>query len=402
MHSQRGWIVAAAVLLAASCLQAQTAINLKPAERIERAGLSLAVPAGFEPVPVGQFYEVAHYVKARGAKALLSLSVSVFPVKQDATAKTFVESMYEEMRGQLPIRNLQAQPIEAIRLAGLDGKARTLSYVYRGTETEARSAVFIREVDRAGRDKPDRLAYVLVLEATGDGVGQLPAAFEAIADTLRLEDIARPLSLDLDPKGPIWLNDSERGFAMRLPAGWSGTLTEYGAEIGQIDYTLGGVACPLLQVVSVDVADGDDSQACGTKAIEYERKQGYRIEVLAESRPALAGKQACQLVLRKSLQPTGKKDEGKVADDKAPDASADLEAIEVRRFVTLPGQPGAKTRPHYALILRVQQADANQAKTLMETLAGNFHLLERPSEDETPPAGPSPANVGETAEPGDE
>jgi hypothetical protein len=379
------------------------------------AGISLAIPTGFETQTLYEEYQIVVATRIEGKQATQSISLSAFPVDGQVTAKKFSQVTLEGLKTSLATRRLKVLKETTVRIAGLDGAARSMTYSHRGVETAAVGVCFIREVkppaDRqdntSGAEAPKiRIAYLMTMEVAVKYKDALLRSFDAVVKTVKLTDIHHPIDVTRKFRGPF-VKDYRRGYGIRLPIGWVGIKGELGVSLGQTDYLLGGITSPLVQVVSLTVSADTDAKQCGQKAIDFERKHGMKIEILSESPIKLAGRDGYQYVVRKSLAPATQPVTTQPAATQpatapvatqpvttqpaatqpatAPAATQPVttqpadeppaeSVLEVRRLLCIPAEDPDKQR-HFAVILSCYDTDVKKVVALMDKLAKGFILI---------------------------
>ncbi len=396
------------------------AIQMNKPIEFPHAGVRIALPGGFEPLMLTEEFQVMAATRAGGRRATQSLSLSAYPVEGKTTAKEVLDELLKPLKQDLSFRYLKVIKETKTRIAGIDGKARRLSYTHRGVKTVAVRACFIREVELPGaetktipaklnakaqvrpyggsQDRPTAsklyVAYVLTMEVALKHEKTLLRTFDAVVQAMAMIDFRRPIEIPIDFKGPF-LKEFSQGYIIRMPKGWVGGHNELGVFTEQADYLLGGIASPWVQVVSAVVPETMTDQDCGEKAIEYEAKLGVKIEVLSKGPIKLAGMDACQYVLRKSIPLPLAETQPATQEGKSPPASQPTQTrpairpaemppsasvIEVLRLLNVPAFEKGKAR-HYAIIVSCKDSSVKQAVEFMENLAKGFSLVPIPGEE---------------------
>ncbi|MCD4823943.1 MAG: hypothetical protein K8S55_05005 [Phycisphaerae bacterium] len=417
-------LCAVGVLLAGSLAMADqekvAPIKMNKPVDFPHAGIRLAMPTGFDRQPLGEEFAVMVAKRIEGMRATQSISLMAFPVSSDQTAEAFSQSLLSNLKGDLAVRHLKVLNKTKMRIAGLDGLAQSIAYTHRGIETVAVGVCFIRQVKKtpvagesADAKKADSfaIAYLLSMEVAATHKNILFRTFDEIVKTIALTDFRKPIDVIKQFKGPF-LKDHRSGCGVRVPPGWVGVVGKTGLSVFQADYLAGGVPSPIIQVVSLEVPNTAAPEACGKKAIEFERKQGFTIDILSQG-PVTVGKNSFyQFVLRKSVyreaespaatpatpgqKPPGKTapataptKETKPAATTAPPAETTPKAkqpaaaqpvkkkelvasvIEVRRLLNLPSENVGKSW-HYAIIMTCQDCDEKQAVAFMDKFTKGF------------------------------
>jgi len=373
--------------IAAVITHADEPISMQKPMQFPRAGVTLSLPGGFELQQLEDEMQVMTATRIESKRATVSISLQATPVEEGVTAKEFSQEQIDSYKQSLAVRHFKQLKEVPINIApGIEGIASSFQYSFRGIQTVAVGVCFIREITPEKNEKPlVRIAYVLTMEM----------AAEQKKD-LKLTPFRRPIDLDHDYKGPL-LKDFESGYAIRLPKGWAGYGNQWGITLKQLDFLLGGVPCPDVQVVSIVLSDNLDSKQCGRKYIDAEIKRGLKVDVLSEGATKLAGKDGYQYVLLKSIPaPTTKpttpptsKPTTETPEEEPPIRQTPIsEAIlQVHRLLSVPSDDGAVR--HYAIILTTRKCETKKALEIMDNLVAGFELIAIPKKlPKAPPAKP--------------
>jgi len=344
--------------------------RMAPTLAFPHAGLSAALPEGFEPVADGDPYLLVRAVRpAEGGQAGLAISLSAYPVGENVTTDNYADAMAEQLAQSLAVRDLKVLKRMPLPVAGVTGSAARMSYVFRGVETLAARVYFIRE---SKNGKP-RVCYVLTVEAAPEQEKALLPTLAAVIQTVSFAGMQDPAELVPGALGPA-LADPKRGYSIRVPQGWFAALGPAGAALGQANYLRGAEPTVTLSVVTAEVppdaAPGALCEANLEQARAEAAKRKLRVELVSAGEAKLAGRDARQFVLRQSQSaPSTQKAE--------PDPPV---VIAQRTCCAAAAGGGARA---YSLVLICQGADAAKAAAILDAVAAGFAILPLP---ETVPA----------------
>lgn len=251
------------------------AIKLQPSVDYAAAGISMAVPEGFALQTTGEQFEIARAVLLEGDKPLQAITLSAYPVKETTTPNDFADAMTAEIKKNLAISQLEIRKQVALPLAGLTGQARVMGYRFRGVDSVAMRVFAIRDVKveapttasmPASASAPAapgvRLCYVLTVESeqpVEEKRHDLAAVFAETLKSIHLTDVRRPTSLELRELGKA-MTDYKQGYSIRPPMQWFASMTGATCDMGQTDFTMGGVPNPLARMAAIDVTMGNPSE----------------------------------------------------------------------------------------------------------------------------------------------
>ena len=341
------------------------------------AGIIVATPVEFEPQALAAPFDVVRAVVMEGNRAVRAVTLSAFPVAPKVKADDFADAKVLELKKNLAIRNLKLLKKTPIPVAGVSGTARMMSYTFRGAKTVAAQVFFMRNAKSA----KVRICYLLTVVTSEDRQAKLLPVLGAVIKSVKLTTVRHPAIAPGAKLGdPIVAY--KLGFAIRRPRGWYGTKSMTGAEMGQVDYLLGGIPMPMAQLwVMRPSAEATTSAACAKKhlgmaqALAADRKQ--TCEVVSEGPVKLGSVGAYQFVLKQAPK--------KGAAPPPRGAAGPKAVIIVQRTACVAPNPGDQPKA-YVLILTCQGQDAKPPTQLMETIAGSFVLLAATSKPSTAPA----------------
>ncbi len=367
------WAVLAVLTDLAWGAAAPVVLN-KPTE-YPHAGISLAWPKGFKPRPLSDPYDVTNAVVLESDRPVRSVKLSAFPVGEGVTAEDFAGARMAELKKNLSIRHLKSIKRVPISVAGIKGIAGTMTYTFRGMSSIAAQVHFIRDVKSAKA----RICYLLTVECLLERQAQLLPTLGAVIKSIELTSVRHPdVSAGAEPGEAI--RNFKLGYSIRQPRRWYAVKSDVGTEMGQVDYLLGGVPMPSVQLLARGVPAGAaTSEACAKKclsvarSVAVERKQ--TCEVISEGPAKLAGLPAYQFVLIHSSKPR----------PPLPGGTKSLESVViVQRTVCVAGS-GGKSPKAYMLTLTARGEDAKAAEALLAAIAGGFSLTGPATQPATAP-----------------
>ncbi len=363
MARSMAWTVAVLTAWLSAAPAAAPAVRLNPPMEIPRAGIAIAVPAGFKPRPLTTPYDLLRAVIEEAGKPVQSVTLSAFPVTGKATAEEFADAKLRELRRNLAVRKLKVLKRVPISVAGVKGMACTMTYTFRGVQSTAAQVYFLRE-DAGGEYG---LCYLLTVVCSADRQGKLLPTLGAVLKSIRLTTVRHP-SLPADPEFREPTRDVELGYAIRPPVGWYAEQGEVGMETGQVDYLLGGEPMPVAQlVVSRAAGEARTAEACSKKylgvarSVAHQRKQ--TIEVASEGPTTLGTLKAHQFVLTQTSPAAQRDDNGQAS------------VVVIQRTACLQ-RPGEDAPRIYLLILTAPGKDHKAAGAFMDKLAAGFQAIE--------------------------
>jgi len=377
---KRFWATVTVVLLAGALHRCGAAAPIKmlaPAE-YPHAGITLAVPEGFQYRPLGRNFDVLRAELFEGNLAVQAVTLSAFPVSGKTNARTCAEKMVAEMKNDLAVRNLKVLKTAAMTVADIAGTAQRMSYTYRGVEIVAARVFFLRRIDKpdaAGQtDKqPVHICYVLTVECAAEKQATMLPILGEVIRTVRLTAVRHPTEVKIK----FWaspLKDSARGYSVRPPRGWYATLAPGGLEMAQTDYLAGGEPMQVAMVRVAEEAGETTGKAAALKCLEIAKKAAAErqaaTKVLSEGPAGLGGRTGYQFVLRlvakAQTQPTT--------------APVQPPIIIIQRVACITTAGGQRKR--YSLILHCVATGEQQGRAMMEKIASGFEFL-------TPASGPT-------------
>jgi hypothetical protein len=375
--------------------EATVAFRMTAARDYPAAGLRLSLPVGFRHQALVDAYQIAAAARSEGMHTALGVSISAFPVRAGTQPEQIVRNFLDELDGNIAIRRLEVQPSTAPPLAGQQAAARRMTYKFRGVRTVGMVVCFVRTFEPGQKPvPPGPVAYLFTFEVLEKYAGSLDDLVAKVCQDTKLIDVQSPTALKVDGTGPH-IRDFDRGYAIRQPAGWAAEFNDLGVTMGRMNYLLGDVISPNLQVTATEIPATEDSRHAGERTIAFEREQGWEIEVLSEGESKLAGREAWQFVLRKKMgasttqpadEPENQADDG-TAETHSIDAAAlaGTSSVEVRRLICIPaGEDKPDRKRHFAIILTGHDCSSERVIEMMDTLAAGFALLQRADNRQDP------------------
>lgn len=333
--------------------------ELKMADAVDypTGGIELAIPEGFTLNPLREGTSLLQAVAGQGDDAR-SLSVMAFPVSKEITAKAFLDAAMEHLKNNTAIENLRVRSESELSFNEIDGYFRVISYTHSNVPSAATGACFIR--DRKDSEEQN-LAYLVVIEAPQMHVEDLGKMLASVLQTVKYTPIRRPSDLPLDTEGMVF-TDEALGFSVIQPGGWALQQTSNGLLMGQVDYALGGVACPEVHVVATMLDKPMTVQEIFKAAVEKSTPEGIQVEVVSHGSTKLADREAYQCIFRKVASPAATQPAQKYTEN-----------VELVRLITLPEQDG-KT-PLYIVAMECYDTDLQKCVSLMDQVSAGFKLL---------------------------
>ncbi len=370
------------VAMAAAIAAAQEVKMQKP-ESFHHAGISLAVPEEFRQQQPEDRFDVFRTVLLVGNEAVMAVSLSAFPAGKEDTADNFADATIADLRKNLAIRHFKVLKRTQLRVAGINGSARLVSFTFRGQETIATQVFFVRDVKSPSQ--PVRLCYVLTLEGAPAQRARVLTIFGEVVKSISLIPVRRPVLIGVgELSEPVKV--FRKGFSIRPPRGWYVYVTETGMDMGQADYLAGGQPLPYVRVNVTDPQTFKSAKECCMAHLAFARKkaEGMNVEtkVLSEGPMQLGGVKGYQLV----IEQTPRKEKGPV-----------VSGIIMERTVCI--RKGSSPPRSFSLLL-VGEGGKGRVKAyrkIFEKIAGSFTFLEPASGPATRPA-TTPAATTPTGE----
>ena len=359
---------------------------------LPQAGISLALPKGFTAQPLTEPYQMLRATRTERDDVRQAVTVLAFPVAPETTAETFADEMIADIRRQLAFRNITQLKATPMPIAGRPGHARMVGYSHDGQEAVAAWAVLIRPMSSAGI----AICYMLWVESPAERRQEVLPALGAIVKTVVLRTVTSPMRLTAAELGePIVLQRA--GCSIRPPAGWFAVIQGDFVEMGQLDFTRGGVMSPVARL-QVQPAPADaKSLTCSQQSLAMVRRIaaefGDRAELVHEGPANLGGSDSqefvllCTSALDASTQPTAATQaatQPATQPTTEPTAGGDSgPAISVciaQRALCVPAAGGDNDARTYFLTLICETDDVGAVQAVMAKLAEGFAMLPSDSE----------------------
>jgi hypothetical protein len=362
------------------------------------AGLELALPLGFTPQPLDDPYKILQVRRSEGLRDAASVVISAYPVQAGTEPKSIIEDFTAELADDIAIRRLNIEPVTAFQIADQPAVACRLSYKLRRVRTVGWVGCFVRTFGQGQADvPPGPIAYLVNIEVLDNYEGSLDELRSLVLASLKLTDFSSPASQEIE-FSRMYRRDYEGGFAMRQPVDWAAQFNDAGLAMGRVNYLLGDVISPSVQVLATEIPATETGRSCGEQTIEHERKQGWDIEIISAGPSKLIGRDAWQIVLHKQVDEQALLDDetaGEASPNPVDLQSGDIpqiRSVEVRRLMCMPIDGKEDRKKHFALILTCHTCSPERAVEIMDKLAEGFFLQRKPrgTKDPGEPVLPKP------------
>ena len=337
------------------------------------AGIRLALPRGFQPRRLTEINGALTAIRgAEGTKNPQMISLWVYPADEGVALRSFMDDMSVQMMRNPAIHDVKIIEEEELDFLGREALARLITCRFHNVKVAALRLCFAREVQPSGADAPSR--KVIYLLGTGlllDQIDALLPTVGAVARTMSLTDFRRPVDLPLgsDEEGDR-VKDLRYGYTIRQPEGWVGQWTATGFEMGQMDFSQGGIVTPNVKVIATSVPGSFTSKTFGEKAIKRKAGTGYEIEILSSRSVDLGGKAAYEFTVRTT--PIAKDAAGQEASKAGAAARLTGSFVQVGRIICIPDKDSTQVR---AVIVDCHGCEPKRARDVMDAIAAGFRLL---------------------------
>ncbi|MFB3892916.1 MAG: hypothetical protein ACE15C_12920 [Phycisphaerae bacterium] len=357
-------------------------LKMAPPADYPNAGITAAMPAGFESQALGEPFDVARSVQAESGRPSQAVTISAYPIGEKVTADKFAEAMTAEFQKMLPVTHFKVVRSGTMQVGGVEAQTRTMQYDFRGIPSIASRAYFVREEKTASGEVKQRICYVLTVESVAERPYAMAAAFAEVAKSIKLTPIQRPMAVGIKDFEPP-LKEFKLGYEIRPPHGWYINLTSTGVEMAQTDYVLGGVPMPLARVLVADTVGDEKAEDIAKRMLETYKKSatdhGHEVRIISPPAAAkMGGVDGCQFVAQQLPS--------KLATKAAGDESAAVFVIQ--RTIVASGGADGKPRS-FSLRLYCQSPDIKAAEGIMDKLAGTFQVIAPPPATASGPATPA-------------
>ncbi len=336
------------------------------------AGVVLTVPAGFDMLTLTAAGDIVRAVKSEkeivlGRERIVqSIVVNAFGVVESDTAESCAETRMNELTSlrvgtQQPYRDVKVLGKASMPVAGSVGAGRLLSYTFQDVACVSGQVFLVREVPPYGR-----LGYLITVEVEQRFQPVLTQLLAEVLKSFTYIPFKHPIEM---PMGKLGLakEGPEGAFSIRVPDGWYAMDMERGLRLGCTDFLRGGVPLPLVDAVSVELHEDQDSKELAKRVIaKYNRMASVDKmvgAVFSDGDCKLDGADGYQFVYR-------------VVPEKpviVPGQPADPAELRVHRMVCVPtGRKGVIR--NYALLMVLRGEDVPAALAIMDKLAEGFKI----------------------------
>jgi len=375
-------VVVVCVFLSGGSVAPAAETKMSPVVNYPHAGVSMALPAGFEVHVVPDSSVVVRAGLMIGSEPAQAVTLSAFCMAPKITVSEFADHAAKALESQLSVRKFQALKSVSIKVAGITGVARLLKYSYDGNMTTAARVFFVREL----KGGPLRICYVLTVEVNVKHEKSLLPTLDKVIKSVKLTTVQSPASVPAR-LGERKLSDYRGGFSIRVPEGWYGGAVKGGMLLGQKNYLIGGANSPQIAILSTQAKPDASSQAFAKKAVSRYLAATTRpnsgIELLSHGPAKVGGQDAYQYVLKLTYKvqpasrPTGTKTASRPADKPKVTKVAKVGKIEAVRVVCRKDDRGKSVRA-YLFALTCQDNEAEFVTPWLDMLAGGFKYLPLP------------------------
>ena len=292
-----------------------------------------------------------------------------FPVLAGTTAEQFAEEMLADMHQQLAFRGIEELSGGSADLAGLAGHRRVVDYVHRGQSATAAWVVAVRPMT-----DDLSICYVLWVESPADRSEEVEPMLAEVAAGITLAEVTSAAEGGITALYERHVL-ADAGCAIRRPARWFAVGSADRVEMGQIDFTRGGVVSPVARLQAEETAE-TESMSCSQKSLVLARQMAHQIgdnvEVVHQGPADLGDYDSFEFVLvcTPLSQPTTDEAETAPAEDVLP-----TPVCIAQRALCLPPDESGVSRSYY-LTLICETEDVDAVRAMMEKLAGGFELLD--------------------------
>jgi len=352
----------------------------------DNAGITIAVPKGFEQRIISAPFDVFSATVEESGQAVKAVTLAAFPITQGVSAEEFAEGKMAELARNVQIRNLKTARKTAMKVAGADGAVRLVSYTFRGTDSVAAQVYFLRDI--AG--SPNRICYLLTVVTTASRKAELIPALGGVVGSVAFVPVKEPRIAEAPPLDERVVTDAAMGFSFRPPKGWYIDRSGGGVEVGLVNYLQGGIPLPSVKLTAAIAPDEATSQSASAKYLTLltsaavQNKQTTR--TVSDANATLGGLPAWQFVLqimeRHSPIPSLS---GKRAED--------VVVIHRTACLTRPDSPNIA----YTVTITTQVSQRAAAVRLMDALAEAFTATGPASRPAEPTTTTAPATKPATA-----
>ena len=347
-------------------------------------GLEITLPASFTPIRPDQAYEL---ISAKGTvgmskAALEHMNLLVVPAEAGENSKQFMDAALKRIAANPAISDLK----EIDQAAGVIGHSMVHGRIVHFTKGKTpMQGVVMCMVRCKGLPEEAPIAYVLIATTTSTGRIQkslLPGAVAALK-SIKFTEFKRPI---LQPiAAGSMMTDAKFGFRQLVPHGWPARLTPEGLIAGELDYTMGGIASPLMQVSRIEVDAKLTHKEMVDKIIAKQKAAGAEPRLISQGKATLADDpNAWQFIVQQRTTVNGPI--SKLLSS-IPAARAYVEGgrpfMHILRMVSVPSKTEGKQTVYYVSIVGFN-CSAKQLKALMDPVAAGFQILKKTADTPAP------------------
>jgi hypothetical protein len=361
---------------------ALSAVAMQDPVNYPNAGISLAVPQGFEPKLVSAPFDVISAAVEEAKHLVEAITLSAFPIADRGSAEEFAEGKMSDLQRNLAIRNLKTSKKILMPVAGADGAARLVSYSFRGTPSVAAQVYFIRDIP----NNPNRICYLLTVVTSLEKQAALLPVLDAVRKSVKFVPVKEPeVPARITLEGPV--KDFDLGFSIRLPKSWYIDRSGVGVEAGLVNYLQGGISMPSIKVVAAAVSDdAATSEACSKKLLTMVQSVAARnkqeTRTVSDDKTMLGDLSAWQFALQIVEKPSPTPSLGGRQ-------SGDIIIVNRTACLNVAGkQPIA-----YTVTITARAAEQVAAGKLMDAMAETFKAIGPATQPATAPTASQPATA---------
>jgi len=339
----------------ASAAPGQTTRPARPAVALDRpvrlafAGVTIAMPKGFDFQTSSNSTMVIRAVKTEKDKPVMAVTLSAWPAAPKTTLATFIRAVQPKT---LALKKFKIVKTIPLKVAGLPAEAWMVSYTYEGVDTTAMRVYFLRDLKRSEL----KIGYALIVEANPKRGAETLAVLRAVLKTFELSPLVRPKDerIVLAPEPIV---SRKHLYSIRPPMWWKIGVTQDRSTIHltQMDYVVGNTRMPYVGLfVQSETASAKDSVTrAKDKFVRILKSKGVPCESLLEGPARMGGLDGYEFYVRhKVAGQDGKK----------------IQAVFAQRTVCANGRS-------YMLLALCETDQADPAAAVINALASGFKLL---------------------------
>ncbi len=339
---------------------------------LPQAGMTLTLPAGFIRQSLGEEFQLLRAARFADDVPVQGLTVLAFPVMAGTTADQFAEEMLADMQQQLAFRGIEELGGGPAELAGSLGHRRVVDYVHRGQSATAAWVIAVRPMT-----EDLSICYVLWVESPTDRSEEVEPTLEEVVASVTLGEVTSAAEGGITAVYERHVL-ADAGCAIRRPARWFAVASVDRVEMGQIDFTRGGVVSPVARLQAEETTE-TESMSCSQKSLVLARQMAHQIgdnvEVVHQGPADLGDYDSFEFVL--VCTPLSQPTTDEAATAPAEDVLPTPVCIAQRALCLPPDESGVSRSYYLTLICETDSVEAVRA--MMEKLAGGFELLDEPA-----------------------